>query len=70
MIQRSERETRVIIVEGINPDMSENDYSRKLQVFMLPTDDICTFFPKAIRAPTGTCMQSTAQCRSNAAYRS
>lgn len=32
MVQRSDRETRVIIVEGINPDMSENDYSRKFQV--------------------------------------
>ena len=36
MVQRSDRETRVIIVEGINPDMSEDDYSRKFQVCCAP----------------------------------
>ena len=36
MVQRSDRETRVIIVEGINPDMSEDDHSRKLQVCCAP----------------------------------
>lgn len=35
MIQRSDRETRVLIVEGINPDKSEEDYSRKFQVHSL-----------------------------------
>ena len=32
MIQRSDRETRVLIVEGINTDKREEDYSRKFQV--------------------------------------
>jgi hypothetical protein len=36
MVQRSDRETRVIIVEGINPDISEDDYSRKFQVCCAP----------------------------------
>ena len=32
MVQRSDRETRVLIVEGINTDKREEDYSRKFQV--------------------------------------
>ena len=33
MVRRSDRETRVLIVEGINTDRSEEDYSRKFQVW-------------------------------------
>ena len=66
MVQRSDRETRVLIVEGINTDKREEDYSRKFQVCfrfiqqslhheqVLATDVFVAGFPERV----GRCLRS------------